>query len=414
MDECKHSVVFGHTCTECGAWVNVTQGKYKQMPDGTWALPEEASRQNSQLEVELRKVKKLALIVDLDQTLIDTTIVGNEEEAQAVMAQDPENKDQFIDFDLRQKYLVRLRPHLREFLEKIQPLYHMQLYTLSERSYASEIVKVIDPDNKFFHGRTLCRDDEAVRNFNTKKNVTAFFPDSDRMVVVLDDTPNVWHNETGSVYSNLVQISRFQYFTRKEGEPVRVLVRGINDTALLRIGEVLEEVHRRYYEEDREDKNVMVVLVDMMTVVFGDCYIYFDNVWQGNERAQAYFTAKAEEFGGTVLTEFVPYCTHVVACNGEGPGVAKAMEYKGIHIVTMAWFEECFLNFQHLDESEERFRVPNTVAITDGPNERTEPPHYSDGEVLRFLFDEEEEEEESSAFGEETGDGDVDISFLKK
>ena len=54
------------------------------MPDGVWVRHEEAEQATVSIEQELRKIKKLALIVDLDKTLIDTTKVDNEEEAKRV------------------------------------------------------------------------------------------------------------------------------------------------------------------------------------------------------------------------------------------------------------------------------------------------------------------------------------------
>ena len=404
-EPCKHSCAFGHTCAQCGSWVDLSG--YKQMPDGVWVRYEEAEQATVSIEQELRKIKKLALIVDLDKTLIDTTKVDNEEEAKRLIDEDREHAADFCDFAVGIRYLVRLRPHVREFLAKIAPLYHMQLYTLSERSYASEIVRFLDPDNKFFHGRVLCRDDEAVRNLGIqKKRTDAFFPGSDKMVVVLDDTPKVWSDKALSHW-NLVQLAPFRYFTDVRGEAVHVFANGNADTALLRIGDVLVDVHRRFYEESAGDTHVMVVLTDIKRSVLCDCYIYIDDMWRGDREAEQYFANRAEEFGATVLTEVLPYCTHVVTVSSKSPCVAQAMEYSGIHIVSWQWLDWCCLNFERLDEGDAQYRVPNTPAITNGPRQRSDPPHWSDAKDsdLSGLFSESSEEEEDDC-------DDVDISFL--
>ena len=403
-EPCKHSCVFGHTCAECGSWVDL-EG-YKQMSNGVWMRHEEAEQATMSKEEELRKIKKLALIVDLDKTLIDTASKyrGNmtEEEANKLIDEDREHAGDFLQFVVGIRYLVRIRPYVREFLQKIAPLYDMQLYTLSQRSYATEIVKFLDPDGKFFHGRILCRDDDAVRKFGIdRKCVSAFFPGSDKMVVVLDDSPQVW-SQKGMPHWNLVQLAPFQYFMFVDREPMHVFPRGIADTALVRIGDVLVDIHRRFYDETDGTSHVMVALTDIKSSVLCDCYIYFDEMLQND-----ILTSRAEEFGATVISELLPYCTHVITLSGKTRAVAEAMEYSGIHIVSFEWFDLCCLGFQRLDEANPQYRVPGAVAVTNGPRERTDPPHWSDARDsdLSGLFSESGEEEEDDC-------EDVDISFL--
>lgn len=400
---CPHPVLFEQICVECGSRVDSTG--YKQLADGTWVLPKQAEQLNGRLEGQLRHRKQLALVVDLDKTLIDTATVRDDDEAQRIISEDEEHRSDFLNLFAREHYLIRLRPHVREFLAKIEPLFYMQLYTLSERSYASEIIKFIDPQGTFFHGRILCRDDDAIRGLKDRKSVTTLFPASDKMAVVLDDTPGVWSDESGMIYANLIQLAPFKYFkprTMRAPPGPRVIQSGIEDQALLRMGDVLEELHRRYYEEN--NTHVKLVLNDMRDRVFAGCYIYFDpNLWerfsQGSEGMQRYFESRTEEFGGIVLnaksgSDFLSYCTHVVTNMAETTAVAQAMDYNGIHIVTRDWVEESFLNFLRFDESEERFRVPGAPAITTGTRERTEPPQW--GDLVDRLWEQINEEEDSS------------------
>lgn len=411
---CRHAVLFGQMCVECGSQVDSTG--YIQLADGTWVLPKQAEQLNGRLEGQLRHRKQLALVVDLDKTLIDTITIRRDDEVQQVISEDEEHRGDFLNLIAREHYLIRLRPHVREFLTKIEPLFYMQLYTLSERSYASEIIKFIDPQGIFFHGRILCRDDDAIRGLTERKCVTTLFPASDKMAVVLDDNPKVWSDESGMVYANLIQLAEFKYFrTFPNGVPVhpgapRVYQSGIEDEALLRIGDVLEELHRRYYEEN--NTHVKLVLNDMRHRVFSGCYIYFDPIlWQGNEQTQRYFESKTEEFGGVVLnanrdSDFLSYCTHVVTDMAETTAVAQAMDYNGIHIVTRNWVQESFLNFMRFDESEKRFRVPGAPDITTGPRERTDPPKWTD--VADRLWEQLNEEEDSSGSGGSSSGADSD------
>ena len=50
----------------------------------------------------------------------------------------------------KKKYNVQMRPFLREFLERLSDLYHLVVYTSSQKSYAEKVVEYIDPQDKFF------------------------------------------------------------------------------------------------------------------------------------------------------------------------------------------------------------------------------------------------------------------------
>lgn len=78
---------------------------------------------------------KRYLILDLDETLIFNS------------------KERICRDSIRlsEKYgFITLRPYLLEFLQEVQKHYNLILFTASESAYAEQILKILDPENKFF------------------------------------------------------------------------------------------------------------------------------------------------------------------------------------------------------------------------------------------------------------------------
>uniref|UniRef100_A0A3Q3R8M9 protein-serine/threonine phosphatase n=1 Tax=Monopterus albus TaxID=43700 RepID=A0A3Q3R8M9_MONAL len=146
IEECSHPIVMKGLCAECGqdlTQLQSTNGN-QQTPISTatvsmvHSVPElmVSSEQAEQLGREdqqrLHRNKKLVLMVDLDQTLIHTT----EQHCQRMS-----NKGIFH-FQLGRgepMLHTRLRPHCKEFLEKIAKLYELHVFTFGSRLYAHTI-----------------------------------------------------------------------------------------------------------------------------------------------------------------------------------------------------------------------------------------------------------------------------------
>ncbi|XP_066179732.1 RNA polymerase II subunit A C-terminal domain phosphatase-like [Sylvia atricapilla] len=133
-------------CAECGQDLTQIRSKNgkQSMPFSTatvsmvHSVPElkVSSEQAEQLGREdqqrLHRNRKLVLMVDLDQTLIHTT----EQHCQQMS-----NKGIFH-FQLGRgepMLHTRLRPHCKEFLEKIAKLYELHVFTFGSRLYAHTI-----------------------------------------------------------------------------------------------------------------------------------------------------------------------------------------------------------------------------------------------------------------------------------
>uniref|UniRef100_G3TL65 RNA polymerase II subunit A C-terminal domain phosphatase n=1 Tax=Loxodonta africana TaxID=9785 RepID=G3TL65_LOXAF len=214
LEGCSHPVVMKGLCAECGQDLTQLQSKNgrQRAPLSTatvsmvHSVPElmVSSEQAEQLGREdqqrLHRNRKLVLMVDLDQTLIHTT----EQHCQQMS-----NKGIFH-FQLGRgepMLHTRLRPHCKEFLEKVAKLYELHVFTFGSRLYAHTIAEgFLDPEKKLFSHRILSRD-ECIDPFSKTGNLRNLFPCGDSMVCIIDDREDVW-----KFAPNLITVKKYVYF----------------------------------------------------------------------------------------------------------------------------------------------------------------------------------------------------------
>ncbi|XP_075069290.1 RNA polymerase II subunit A C-terminal domain phosphatase [Mixophyes fleayi] len=213
LSVCSHPVVMKGLCAECGQDLTQLQSKNgkQQVPLSTatvsmvHSVPElmVSSEQAEQLGREdqhrLHRNRKLVLMVDLDQTLIHTT----EQHFQHM------SRKGILHFQLGRgepMLHTRLRPHCKEFLEKIAKLYELHVFTFGSRLYAHTIAGFLDPEKKLFSHRILSRD-ECIDPFSKTGNLRNLFPCGDSMVCIIDDREDVW-----KFAPNLITVKKYVYF----------------------------------------------------------------------------------------------------------------------------------------------------------------------------------------------------------
>ncbi|XP_048219014.1 RNA polymerase II subunit A C-terminal domain phosphatase isoform X3 [Perognathus longimembris pacificus] len=213
LEGCSHPVVMKGLCAECGQDLTQLQSKNgkQQMPLSTATVSmvhsvpelmvssEQAEELGREDQQRLHRNRKLVLMVDLDQTLIHTT-----EQHCPQMS----NKGIFH-FQLGRgepMLHTRLRPHCRDFLEKIAKLYELHVFTFGSRLYAHTIAGFLDPEKKLFSHRILSRD-ECIDPFSKTGNLKNLFPCGDSMVCIIDDREDVW-----KFAPNLITVKKYVYF----------------------------------------------------------------------------------------------------------------------------------------------------------------------------------------------------------
>lgn len=83
--------------------------------------------------------------------------------------------------------LVKLRPFVRQFLKEANNIFDLYVYTTGTRGYAIEIVKLLDPENKYFPSKVISRSDCTRRGQKTLDVI----PESKACTIILDDKRSV-------------------------------------------------------------------------------------------------------------------------------------------------------------------------------------------------------------------------------
>lgn len=226
-EECSHEIQFQGLCGMCGKdmtevnWAAETRDTARapisMVHDQTNLLVSttQAQRTEQELQRRLLQSRKLSLVVDLDQTIIQACIDPTVGEWQ----RDPTNPnhesvksiksfqldDGPSDLARRCSYYIKTRPGLEGFLQRISEMYELHVYTMGTRAYAQNVARVVDPDKKLFGNRVISRDE----NGNIfAKDLQRLFPVSTHMVAIIDDRSDVWPRNR----PNLIKVSPYEFF----------------------------------------------------------------------------------------------------------------------------------------------------------------------------------------------------------
>ncbi|KAJ6261809.1 hypothetical protein Dda_2608 [Drechslerella dactyloides] len=223
-EPCPHPVVWNNQCAVCGAdlseqtyinYHNPETANINVTHDNTGLKISRGEAENIEKEAKKRLLssKKLSLVVDLDQTIIQATVdptVGEWRDDSS----NP-NYDAVKDVEAFQLldegaggrgcwYYVKLRPGLKRFLENISKIYECHIYTMGTRAYAMSIAKIVDPLGDIFGERILSRDESGSL---TSKSLERLFPVDTKMVVIIDDRGDVWKWS-----DNLIKVTPYDFF----------------------------------------------------------------------------------------------------------------------------------------------------------------------------------------------------------
>ncbi|PWN39520.1 hypothetical protein IE81DRAFT_326435 [Ceraceosorus guamensis] len=254
--ECSHPASFGGLCALCGAHLDneqqsATSFAVMHNTTGLRVTHEEASRLDSEYTQRLLQQRKLALIVDLDQTVIHATVdptvaewqsdptnpncealkgvgrfllgtdgkavVGAEVPGESSSSEEankaPASSSKIASAsDIAAAaaaqdgcwYFIKLRPGTKQILKSLSEKYELHVYTMGTRSYADCVCRIIDPDGSLFGSRILSRDENGSL---VQKSLKRLFPMDTSMVVIIDDRADVW-----SWSPNLVNVRPYDFF----------------------------------------------------------------------------------------------------------------------------------------------------------------------------------------------------------
>ncbi|KAE9556267.1 hypothetical protein FO519_000450 [Halicephalobus sp. NKZ332] len=390
ISDCPHQIVMKDLCATCGKDLRIVDevtGKPKERSSAHVSMvhhvPElvvskDLANKFGQEDYEkVLKAKKLILLVDLDQTLIHTT---NRPVPEKELLPDIY---QYLCADGR--YYTKLRPHCREFLERMNQLYEMHIISFGQRYYAHKITKILDEDQKYFAQRIMSRDElNSVRH--KTNNISALFPilEQRKMIVIIDDRDDVWQ-----YCEALIRVKPYKYFaevddinaptslkgnektevaegedpvnkgeeeagdkeekTEKEKEEAPPIASSPalnqdNDDVLEDIGRVLTEVHRAFfehYEKNKELSDVSGIISYMRKKVLQNEVIALSGlIPMGTDKTRSIVYRLCIQFGATVTDDLTDETTVLIAARPSTEKVRLAIRKK-IPIVTLEWLYTC-------------------------------------------------------------------------
>lgn len=237
QEECRHPVQLSGMCAVCGKPVDADSEESASLSvmhssAAVKVSAEEALRLDSESTSHLLSQRKLALIVDLDQTVIHATVdptvgewmrdesnpnyqalksVGKFRlgiDGEQIKDDDDESAPKDSAAALRASracwYYVKPRPGVPQILKQLSEKYQLHVYTMGTRSYANCVCKLIDPDASIFGNRILSRDENGSL---VRKSLSRLFPVDHSMVVIIDDREDVWSRSP-----NLLPVLPYEFF----------------------------------------------------------------------------------------------------------------------------------------------------------------------------------------------------------
>lgn len=369
---CNHSrTVINDYCADCGEyWSSQDFVAFDHNESNIKISQQEAMRIAKGNKERLINSKRLTMVLDLDQTIIQATV----DQQIGLWMQDennvnhPATKD-IGAFQLPDKeyvYYIKPRNGLKEFLETVHQLFELHVYTMGTRLYAEAVCKVIDPTGEYFSDRILSRDENGSY---FKKDLKRLFPADHSLVVVLDDRPDVW-----SWSPSLIKVVPFEFFgvgdinsdTMKEKDLSAISSSESskenasqekpklidNDRELLRLLVVIKELHRRFFSlydrfqpQDSSGDNDLDSCPDVMTVlsglkheVLGGTRLLFSDIFNPREDPRNSDPWRwAESFGAKCYLRPSPDVTHVLARDPRSESVRASLGFAGVHFLNPQW-----------------------------------------------------------------------------
>ena len=280
MQDCPHPSLFQNMCVKCGMKVapnapngggggttgssnqnsgyklsmNMSGGKVLQLS------AEEAASVTASKVSNLRSSKKLALVLDLDHTLLHaiqmegqapsrTSATARMIEGSHGVGTGEGKADNYVyhlpieelDRQTVKHLVMKKRPHLDAFLERANEFCQMTVYTAGTRRYAEAVAKVIDPHKKYFGERIVSRCDVAnIRADGNEKSLERIYPGDASMAVIIDDREDVWRGAQGA---QLLLVKPFVHFDPRHLEAATANVVG-GDNSSVPLADALNTISR--------------------------------------------------------------------------------------------------------------------------------------------------------------------------
>ena len=269
--------------------------------------------------------RKLALVLDLDETLISSRRINKQRILHGGRHQ--------VQTSCGRQYTVRLRPGVTHFLDKMVQMYDMYVATYAERSYAKQVIKLLDPLEQYIEEDVFTREDYSGEP-NKLSVLETLFPAENPLCIIVDDNAEMWPN-----VPQLIQAKPFKASS---------LFPKSDDRILYGLGKRLMRIHRRFYEAyDKIFSMLSPHLPDLVEIMkkplLGLNIFLLHNL---NDEDRCKISEKVECLGGRVQDYFVAeddgerkQSTHIISSSSAH---CEAVHYD-LPVITDAysWLQKC-------------------------------------------------------------------------
>ncbi|XP_038987509.1 CTD small phosphatase-like protein 2 isoform X1 [Phoenix dactylifera] len=133
------------------------------------------------LPKELQKTKPITLVLDLDETLVHSTLEHCDDADFTFPV--------FLNMKQHTVY-VRCRPHLQLFLERVAQIFEIVIFTASQSIYAEQLLDILDPEKKLISQR-IYRESCIFSDGSYTKDLTVLGVDLAK-VAIINNSPQVF------------------------------------------------------------------------------------------------------------------------------------------------------------------------------------------------------------------------------
>lgn len=394
---CLHPAVHCGMCVLCGETIKSTpqEGRTALSLTGGHQLmvsQSEALKVQETKVSDLKSIRKLALILDLDHTLVHATEVLGPPPPASVLAQQEgvwvlalEDKEDPAVLQAAaaakasgakpipvKHHLLAARPHLSAFLAEAHKICQMTIYTAGTRRYAEAVAKLIDPSGRLFSGRMVSRSDVPNdKSGGLDKSLERLFLGDASMAVVIDDREDVWkgkqadqlllvkpfhHFRGGREINNASGATSFNGAAQESGDAFIALSgtspgarlsvdeagRPPKDDQLVRCLEVLRQLHSLYFDAP-SPRSVAGLLTGLKSSLLKGCVVTFSGVIPVNEREPSSHPMwrLAVSLGAQVSPQVTSRTTHLLAEQKNTAKVHQCLQRGDVWVVHPDWLFYC-------------------------------------------------------------------------
>ncbi|XP_050376871.1 RNA polymerase II C-terminal domain phosphatase-like 4 [Argentina anserina] len=366
---CEHLAgSYKDMCLVCGKRLDQVENESEK-----WELEEltvkslgeiDQGRRNKKTR-ELLGDKKLHLVLDLDHTLLNTTAVAClTPREEYLLGTDHKLEGVFLVRNSAMDLVTKLRPFVGEFLEEAAEMFEMSVYTMGDRPYAQQMVKLLDPRGVFFGDRVVSRDD-STKKFEKNLDLVCA---KESAVLVLDDTQGVW---TEGNQKNVILMQRYLFFRSSYDSfgfkhcvshselKTDEIEEHTQRTYLGAILQLLKLIHGMFFDAgvaagaNVVERDVRPVLERIRSRVLKGCKIAFGCALASD--AQADMWNMAEKLGAVCSKEVMDASvTHVIETDAETQNSKWAVK-EGKFLVHPQWIQAASFLWQK--QLEDRFSI---------------------------------------------------------